>query len=55
MEHGDRVQGPARCDAGSDSLAHEFAAEDLRREVLGRGLSALLVSNPTNPTGKVGS
>ena len=33
--------------------AYEFTAEDLRREVLGRGLSALLASNPSNPTGKV--
>ena len=33
--------------------AYEFTAEDLRREVLGRGLSALLASNPANPTGKV--
>ena len=32
---------------------YEFTAEDLRREVLGRGLSALLASNPSNPTGKV--
>ena len=32
--------------------AYEFTAEDLRREVLGRGLSALLASNPSNPTGK---
>jgi aspartate/methionine/tyrosine aminotransferase len=32
---------------------YSFTAEDLRREVLGRGLSALLLSNPCNPTGKV--
>jgi len=32
---------------------YTFSAADLRREVLGRGLSAILVSNPTNPTGKV--
>jgi aspartate/methionine/tyrosine aminotransferase len=32
---------------------YEFTADDLRREVLGRGLSALLASNPSNPTGKV--
>jgi aspartate/methionine/tyrosine aminotransferase len=31
---------------------YAFNAEDLRREVLGRGLSALLLSNPCNPTGK---
>jgi aspartate/methionine/tyrosine aminotransferase len=30
-----------------------FTVDDLRREVLGRGLSALLMSNPCNPTGKV--
>ena len=32
---------------------YSFTAEDLRREVLGRGLSALLLSNPCNPTGKL--
>src|SRR5919204_5822021 len=32
---------------------YAFTAEDLRREVQGRGLSALLMSNPCNPTGKV--
>jgi len=32
---------------------YEFSAEELRKEVLGRGLSALLFSNPANPTGKV--
>ncbi len=31
---------------------YAFSAEDLRREILGRGLSALLLSNPCNPTGK---
>jgi N-succinyldiaminopimelate aminotransferase len=30
-----------------------FTADDLRREVQGRGLAALLLSNPCNPTGKV--
>jgi aspartate/methionine/tyrosine aminotransferase len=30
-----------------------FSVEDLRKEVRGRGLSALLLSNPCNPTGKV--
>lgn len=30
-----------------------FTADDLRREVQGRGLSALLLSNPCNPTGKL--
>ena len=32
---------------------YAFSAADLRREILGRGLSALLLSNPSNPTGKV--
>ena len=32
---------------------YSFTAEDLRREVLGKGLSAVLLSNPSNPTGKV--
>jgi len=32
---------------------YAFTPEDLRSEVLGRGLSALLVSNPCNPTGKL--
>jgi N-succinyldiaminopimelate aminotransferase len=32
---------------------YSFSANDLRREVLGRGLSAVLISNPSNPTGKV--
>lgn len=32
---------------------YAFTAEDLKREVLGRGLSALLFSNPCNPTGKL--
>jgi aspartate/methionine/tyrosine aminotransferase len=31
---------------------YAFSADDLRREILGRGLSAVLVSNPCNPTGK---
>ncbi len=33
--------------------AYEFTPSDLRKEILGRGLSALLFSNPANPTGKV--
>jgi len=33
--------------------AYAFTAEDLRREVLGRGLGAILVSNPCNPSGKL--
>ncbi len=32
---------------------YEFSDAELREEVLGRGLSALLLSNPCNPTGKV--
>jgi N-succinyldiaminopimelate aminotransferase len=31
---------------------YAFTADELRREVQGRGLSALLFSNPCNPTGK---
>jgi hypothetical protein len=32
---------------------YEFSVEELRREITGRGLSAVLLSNPNNPTGKV--
>lgn len=32
---------------------YAFTLEDLRHEVEGRGLSALLLSNPCNPTGKL--
>src|SRR5256886_11470293 len=32
---------------------YAFTVEDLRREFQGRGLSALLLSNPPNPTGKL--
>jgi aspartate/methionine/tyrosine aminotransferase len=32
---------------------YRVSADDLRREILGRGLSALLLSNPSNPTGVV--
>jgi aspartate/methionine/tyrosine aminotransferase len=32
---------------------YAFGASDLRREILGRGLSAILMSNPCNPTGKL--
>ncbi len=32
---------------------YTFTVEDLRREVAGRGLSAVLLSNPCNPTGKL--
>jgi aspartate/methionine/tyrosine aminotransferase len=31
---------------------YAFTADDLRKEILGRGLSAILLSNPCNPTGK---
>jgi aspartate/methionine/tyrosine aminotransferase len=31
---------------------YAFNANDLRREILGRGLGAILASNPCNPTGK---
>ena len=32
---------------------YEFSKEALRREILGRGLSAILLSNPCNPTGRL--
>jgi len=32
---------------------YEFSRERLEEEILGRGLSAILASNPCNPTGKV--
>jgi aspartate/methionine/tyrosine aminotransferase len=32
---------------------YEFTTEQLRREILGRGLGAILMSNPCNPTGKL--
>jgi N-succinyldiaminopimelate aminotransferase len=31
---------------------YHFSVEELRKEILGRGLSALLMSNPCNPTGR---
>jgi N-succinyldiaminopimelate aminotransferase len=31
---------------------YHFSVDELRKEILGRGLSALLLSNPCNPTGK---
>jgi aspartate/methionine/tyrosine aminotransferase len=37
----------------SRERGYRFEAEDLRREVLGRGLSAVLLSNPCNPMGRV--
>lgn len=33
--------------------SYAFSVEALRREIEGRGLGALLLSNPSNPTGKV--
>ena len=35
------------------SQRYHFGLDDLEREITGRGLSALLLSNPCNPTGKV--
>jgi aspartate/methionine/tyrosine aminotransferase len=32
---------------------YAFSADALRREILGRGLGAILMSNPCNPTGKL--
>ena len=32
---------------------YQISIEDLRKEILGRGLQAILVSNPCNPTGHV--
>ena len=32
---------------------YHFTSEQLEREILGRGLSAILMSNPCNPTGKL--
>lgn len=37
----------------SREKAYEFGAADFRREVLGRGLGAVLLSNPSNPMGKL--
>lgn len=33
--------------------AYEFTAAELRREIMGRGLGAVLASNPANPTGAI--
>ena len=35
------------------TTGYEFGVAELRREILGRGLSAILMSNPCNPTGRV--
>jgi aspartate/methionine/tyrosine aminotransferase len=32
---------------------YEFSSKELQSEILGRGLSSVLLSNPSNPTGKV--
>jgi aspartate/methionine/tyrosine aminotransferase len=37
----------------SRERVYDFTPSELRREVLGRGLSALLLSNPCNPMGKL--
>jgi N-succinyldiaminopimelate aminotransferase len=37
----------------SREQSYRFGPAELRREVLGRGLSALLLSNPSNPMGKL--
>lgn len=34
------------------SRGYDFSLDELRREISGRGLGALLLSNPCNPTGK---
>jgi hypothetical protein len=41
---------PILLDGGA---GYRFSVEDLRREITGRGLSAVLLSNPCNPTGRV--
>ena len=35
-----------------DDRRYEFGVDALRREILGRGLGAILLSNPCNPTGR---
>jgi N-succinyldiaminopimelate aminotransferase len=37
----------------SGDTGYHFGLDELEREITGRGLSALLLSNPCNPTGKV--
>jgi aspartate/methionine/tyrosine aminotransferase len=37
----------------SRERSFEFEAEDFRKEVTGRGLGAVLLSNPSNPTGRL--
>lgn len=36
-----------------EEAGYQISTEDLRKEILGRGLQAVLVSNPCNPTGQV--
>jgi aspartate/methionine/tyrosine aminotransferase len=36
-----------------EERGYDFTAEELRKEVMGRGLGAVLASNPSNPTGRV--
>lgn len=36
-----------------DASAYQISLDELRNEVMGRGLRALLISNPCNPTGQV--
>jgi aspartate/methionine/tyrosine aminotransferase len=36
-----------------EERGYDFSAEELRKEVMGRGLGAVLASNPSNPTGRV--
>ena len=36
-----------------ETKGYEFSAEALKKEVLGRGLSSVLLSNPSNPTGRL--
>ncbi len=37
----------------SPNELYEFSVDDLRKEILGKGLSTILLSNPSNPTGRV--
>ena len=37
----------------SSSEQYDFSVDELRNEILGKGLSTILLSNPSNPTGKV--
>lgn len=37
----------------SRETGYRFTSEDLRREIMGRGLGAILLSNPSNPMGKL--